>query len=990
MDLSSMTLLYSTYLGGTDMDYPSSIVVANGYAYIGGTTYSNDFNVTSGAYLTSNSGGSTGFILKFDMKQRSLVYCTYFGGSGDDKLNDIAVDVQGNVYACGNTGSIDLPVPFTALGTTLNGTSDGFVMCLDPKGSALLFSSFIGGSGEEVLNALFVDPDSNIHLIGYEKDPDEDGFDFPTMAGVVQEQARGGEEEVVYVKLDSNASHYLYSTFLGGNGDDKGLDIFVDPSSGEPVILGYTSSSNFPVKPGSFDTSYTFYEIFVTKFVLTFPPSKPRNLESRSGDSFVELRWDPPSDDGGAPIIKYSVWRGSQGGNLSMRLDNVTCLTYNDTSVENGHVYYYGVRALNRAWEGPFSDEVSSYPVSIPTSPRNLRVTSWGDEVLELSWMYPNYTGGEGIPIRGYNLYRIAAGEPEPLKISIDGSLLHYSDENVMNGVNYSYRATAFNDHGESPPSDPVHAVPMTIPTGVTDPYVLCGSRFAHLFWGPPDDDGGSPILDYMILREEGLDKKLITLDGNHTEYNDTSLVNGKSYNYTIKARNVVGFGPLSDFATCEPMGRPSSPRSVILEVHPGSITLSWFPPSDNGGSDIEEYLIYRSMDGSEWTMIMSVPFTDLSYTDKCLINGKTYHYTITVKNHFQESEPSIALNGTPLDVPGMPPMLTLTAGDGYVLLNWETSTIDGGTPILGFWILRGKNESSMVSMIEVGANVLMFNDTTVENGKEYLYQVKAFNAFGMGRGTGFISAIPAGLPSPPVIVVVTSGDRFVEIEWSEPLVNGGFPINTVRIYKWTENSSASVILRTDDVQGSFKDISVENGITYMYAMSCENDIGEGSRSCVLNATPLGQPSAPTRLSINPLSPTSVEISWGSPQDTGGSPIVSYHIYRSEDSESWRKIAFISGDELNYTDPNLDSGRVYWYRVSAENAQGEGPHGEEISIELKESGGFSGMYLLIAGAVLFLIILGSALGLAILRRKKGSFESPAPGEVEASPCDMDT
>jgi hypothetical protein len=141
-------LIYSTYLGGSGGDFGSGVAVdGSGNAYVVGFTESLDFPITPGAFQTTLDGSNDIFVTKFNPAGSALVYSTYLGGSEVNDGLGIAVDNAGDAYVTGLTYSSDFPTTPGAFQTTYAGDQDGFITKLSPSGSALLYSSYLGGSG---------------------------------------------------------------------------------------------------------------------------------------------------------------------------------------------------------------------------------------------------------------------------------------------------------------------------------------------------------------------------------------------------------------------------------------------------------------------------------------------------------------------------------------------------------------------------------------------------------------------------------------------------------------------------------------------------------------------------------------------------------------------------------------------------------------------------------------------------------------------------
>jgi len=271
-------LSYSTYLGGSDAggtpgdDRPRGIAVdASGNAYVTGRTDAKNFPVTTGALQTTFVGGScTGaggaavactdaFIVKLNAAG-ALVYSTYVGGNGTDEGNGVAVDGAGNAYVTGATRSTNFPTTAGARQTALGGVADAFVLKLNPAGSALVYSTYLGGGNVDQGFGIAVDASGNAYVAG-----DTNSTNFPTTPGVFQSVMGGGPDDAFVSKLNAAGSALVYSAYLGGSLTDFATGIAVD-SAGQAYVTGDTNSVNFPVRPGAFQLSLRGkFDAFVTK-----------------------------------------------------------------------------------------------------------------------------------------------------------------------------------------------------------------------------------------------------------------------------------------------------------------------------------------------------------------------------------------------------------------------------------------------------------------------------------------------------------------------------------------------------------------------------------------------------------------------------------------------------------------------------------------------------------------------------------------------------
>ncbi len=252
-------LAYSTYLGGSDADGGYGIAVDSvGSAYVTGLTQcfsgngcvSPNFPTTGGAFQTvAPAEGSSAFVTKFNPTGSGLVYSTYLGGNGNELARRIALDSLGSAYVTGYTNSTNFPTTAGAFQTTYGGTVDAFVTKLNPTGSGLVYSTYLGGSASDIGNGIAVDSLGSAYVAGY-----TNSTNFPTAAGAFQTTLGGGFIGDAFVtQLNTAGSALVYSTYLGGSDDDLGFDIAVDAfPSPNAYVTGRTSSINFPTTAGAF------------------------------------------------------------------------------------------------------------------------------------------------------------------------------------------------------------------------------------------------------------------------------------------------------------------------------------------------------------------------------------------------------------------------------------------------------------------------------------------------------------------------------------------------------------------------------------------------------------------------------------------------------------------------------------------------------------------------------------------------------------------
>jgi len=266
MNSTGTSLIYSTFLGGLNNDNGYGIRVDGlGTVYVTGDTKSLDFPTTISAFDTDYNGGDRdAFITKLDTSGSNLVFSSYIGGNFHDYGADVVLDTAGDAFVIGYTGSPDFPVSLTAFDRLLNSGTAIYILKIQNNGSDIIYSTFLEGSLFQVARSADIDLSGNIYLTGMTSSPD-----FPFTADGYDTTYNGGTD-VVLCKISPDGSELLYSSFLGGVNSEAGLSIVLDSSSGL-YVTGGTSSPDFPVTFGVFDTTYNggLSDIFVTKLSLT-------------------------------------------------------------------------------------------------------------------------------------------------------------------------------------------------------------------------------------------------------------------------------------------------------------------------------------------------------------------------------------------------------------------------------------------------------------------------------------------------------------------------------------------------------------------------------------------------------------------------------------------------------------------------------------------------------------------------------------------------
>jgi len=276
LDADLATLVASTFLGGSHRDYCRAVALdASGNVCLSGFTSSTDFPASPGAYQTTKTAGGfwgmDGYAARLDGGLAVLAEATYIGGTRDDFIEAMAIAGDGSIYTCGWTSSLDYPTTSGAYDTTYNGhTYDGFVSRFGGGLSALSASTYIGGASWDFCYALTLDSAGGVYAGGHTA-----SSDFPATVGAFDETYNGvggpgAGDDAFASRFDAGLAALVASTFMGGQ-DWEHVTALCFDGTGHIYASGSTSSSDYPVTVGAYDTTYAggsaayYGDIFVSR-----------------------------------------------------------------------------------------------------------------------------------------------------------------------------------------------------------------------------------------------------------------------------------------------------------------------------------------------------------------------------------------------------------------------------------------------------------------------------------------------------------------------------------------------------------------------------------------------------------------------------------------------------------------------------------------------------------------------------------------------------
>ena len=710
---------------------------------------------------------------------------------------------------------------------------------------------------------------------------------------------------------------------------------------------------------------------FTTAPVKPDPPTNVRVTDT--GDEKITVAWDVPSD-GGSPITGYKVqWKLTSQDNWDTYTeredpDDQSPYTIENENLENGERYDIQVVAANDVGDSDPSGEVEGVPSAPPDPPTSVQVSDHGDKWLEVTWTEPTDKGG--LPTTyivqwkwgddDFSTSNQATPVTSPHKIT-----------NLKNGRLYAVRVLAENDRGKSGTSNTDTGTPMTKPQPPTGVNIKeYGNEFLKVGWTAPEESGGSDLTEFKVQWKENTVsnwdspyEKTVTAVSEQTDYETTmsSLANGTKYNVRVLAVNGNtntddNTSKTSNIASGTPSTNPLAPTAVtITNVGDRTLTVSWEPPTNNGGSAITNYKVQWQGDGeSTWTTTTTEKgAADRQNVITELTNGTMYTVQVFARNANGLSSEYGEVTGKPVANPKAPPKVDISDyGNKWLEVTWDavtdtdTDINTGGSPIKNY-IVQWKSGSDGYNTIDQAApSTSPHRITNLKNGTEYTVRVLTVNeaypndpSDDPGDGSNEDSETPRTIPEAPTDLEVISGDEEFTVSWTAPTDenNGGATIKRF-IVQWKTGSdnynTTDQATPTDTTQVIDE---LRNGTPYSIRVRADNGETAAIYKWVeTTGTPLTVPGVPTNLRAEEGN-EQLDVSWVASKDTGGTDIEKFVVqWKPETVNNWdspdehttkykaeRTTEFTTRNEtepIEYTIEDLDNGVMYDVRVRADNS----------------------------------------------------------------------
>ncbi|MCC2668974.1 MAG: repeat-containing protein, partial [Armatimonadetes bacterium] len=926
-------LVYSTYLGGSDLDYPYGIGVdASGNAYVTGITASPNFPLQN-AFQNTRRGTQDAFLTKLNATGTGFVYSTYLGGGSADYGQDVAIGSDGSAYVVGwtssNAASGHFPLA-NAYQATPRGELEGFVCRMDAAGSALIFSTYLGGLVNDAPMAVALDAQGDACVVGYTQ-----STNFPLLnpyqAALRMDSYPSQDGFLSRFQADGTLVH---STYLGGASVDAITGVAVD-SAGRAIVAGNTHSPDFPVTAGAFQTTRPGYkDAFVTRFALSgttldwstylggsesesstgeiqvgvdalgvvtvggnsYTDSNfPITIGSlRSGGAFIDAFITSLTPDGDALV--YSSWLGGSSG------ADITGLAVHP----GGDVFVTGVTSSLRTWN-PFQATNGGNPDGFiarltyqdaPASPTSLTSVSASNTQVRLNWV-DNSTNETHFEVERTNTIN---SEGTPINFAVIGTptanVTTYLDSGLATNSNYYYRVIASNGRCLSLYSNRILGRPLpNVPSGLTATPV--NAARVDLAWTENTPNFSAHRIERSTDGTNWAEVGSITRNEsalNGARYSDLSVAANRTYQYRVRAFHSLGTTDPSNVATV--LTHPADPSGLALSVVSASqLDLSW----TDGNTPPTESRVERSTDGTSFTEVATVAAGLTAYPDTGRGGNTTYHYRVRSRNATGNSGYTAVKTG--LTVPSVPAALMVAASSQSRLdLSWTDTNLAPAE----HRVEHSTDGSNFTDLTVVPAGTTTYAHTGLATQSTHHYRVRAANASGVSAYSSI--AMGTTLANPPLppdgLTATLGGPTRVDLAW----VDRSSDETGFKIERKAAGGSFELIASVAAGITSYPDTGVVDSTTYTYRVRAH--ISE-SYSAYSDPAVIEVPLAsPANLVLDQITASQVRLTWTdrSAAETG------FKIERSTGS-GFTPRETVAANLTSFTDTGLASNTTYSYRV---------------------------------------------------------------------------
>ncbi len=649
-------------------------------------------------------------------------------------------------------------------------------------------------------------------------------------------------------------------------------------------------------------------------------PVAPTNLTAAVGDTQVTLTWTLPGGTLTGLQVRHKVKTASNWGAWSDLAGTAT--TTDVTGLTNGTEYSFEVRAVNTAGDGPAAS-VDATPDVVPGVPTNL-TAAVGDTQITLTWTLPTNTGLAkigNVQVR----HKVKTAANWGAWSDLAGTATTTTVGSLTNGTEYSFEVRAVNTAGDGPAAS-VDATPDAVPAAPTNLTAAVGDTQITLNWTLPANTGLGKI-DNVQMRHKvktatnwGIWRDL----GSTTTTTVPNLTNGTEYSFQVRALNTAGDGPAAS-VDATPDVVPGVPTDLTAAVGDTQITLTWGLPTNAGLGKIDNVQVrHKIKTATNWGAWSDLGATATTTTVGSLTNGTEYSFEVRAVNTAGAGAAASA-DATPDVVPGVPTNLTTAVGDGQITLTWGLPTNAGLGKIDNVQVrYKIKTAATWGSWSNLGATATTTTVSSLTNGTEYSFEVRAVNTAGNGAAAS-VDATPDVVPGVPTDLTAAVGDTQITLTWTLPSNTGLGKIDNVQVrhkiktaQTWGDWSNLGATATTTTVG------SLTNGTEYSFEVRAVNTARDGPAASV-DATPDVVPGVPTGLTAA-VGNTQITLTWTLPTNTGLGKIDNVQVrHKIKTASTWGSWSNLGATATTTTVSSLTNGTEYTFEVRAVNTAGDGP-----------------------------------------------------------------
>jgi fibronectin type 3 domain-containing protein len=501
------------------------------------------------------------------------------------------------------------------------------------------------------------------------------------------------------------------------------------------------------------------------------PPAAPQDVVATAGDGSVTLTWSAVTSSAAAPVEGYVVEQRVGDGEwdepAAIAVDGTSARI---TGLANGAAIELRVIAVNAVGRSTPSATVAATPVTVPRAPTAFEVRIAGEDAVQVRWEAPASDGGS--PILDYVLERRpVGGEWEQLSGYPAGATIGLPQPA---GTLVEYRVSARNAVGVGTPTDVVSITALRGPVAPQGVVAVSGDGSATLSWTPVAPTDAAPVTGYRVEQRIaggfwGTPASIV-FDG--TSATIAGLTNGIEVEFRVRAENELG-GDWSPLVAVTPATVPDAPTALAAIGSDGTIALSWVAPADDGGADVERYLVEIRAEGTEgWTSVPADAVDGTTAVVSGLVNGQAYELRVSAVNAAGAGSATAVVTAVPSTVPDAPTGLAAMPGDEQATLTWTAPASMGGAAIDGYVVER------LVDGEWVAVDVTVDGTTAVvrglENGVVATFRVAAVNSAGTGARSATAEVAPFTIADAPTGLAGVASDGRVELSWQAPASSGG------------------------------------------------------------------------------------------------------------------------------------------------------------------------------------------------------------------------